>query len=197
MVKPPHRPGWGSFSPLDAAIEVLADGTGKAVLVIRGESMRPTLAPGDEVQVDLAPGRLRFGDLLLFRQADYLVVHRFLGPARRPDGSPCLRTRGDGRIALDPALDRGAVRGRAIAARRKNEWRTLTGAAPRAWGIAVAGHALFWSAAAVVVGWEPLRRIVAGIDRGLLLAADGIAFKIVHGSVPDPRGAPSKARENG
>ncbi len=186
MVKPPHRPGGGSFSPLDAAMDLLADRTGRAVLVVRGDSMRPTLTAGDEVQIDLTPGKLHFGDLLLFRQADYLVVHRYLGSARRPDGTRCLRTRGDGRSLLDPPVDPAAVRGRAVAATRASRWRTLSGAGSRAWAVGVGAHDLLWAALAFFASFEPLRRIVAAVDRGLLLAADTIAFKIVHRVVSDP-----------
>jgi hypothetical protein len=172
---------------LDGAIGLLRDGAASAVLGIVGDSMRPTLLPGDEVRVDLSPRPPRFGELLLFRQADYLVVHRYLGPARRPDGTPCLRTRGDGRIVLDPALDPAGVRGRAVAFRRGGAWRTLQGAGPRAWAIAVGAHAWFWSALASVL---PVRRVAAAADRGLLLAASALAFKIVHRVEPGPSGAP-------
>ena len=72
---------------LDAAVDLMGRaGRGGRVQVV-GESMRPTLAPGDVLAVDFSPGTPRRGDLLLFRLAGvdencFLVghqVHRLAG----------------------------------------------------------------------------------------------------------------------
>ena len=52
---------------------------------------------------------------MLYRQLDYLVVHRMLGSAWLAGGGPGLRTRGDGKPGLDPPLDARQVRGRVVA----------------------------------------------------------------------------------
>src|SRR5262249_55860217 len=102
---PPRRPGGGSFFPpmsqpedVDSRVgdvaELLVRSGGEGTITIRGESMVPTLAAGCAVRVRFGARKPRFGDLIVFRQANYLAVHRYLGPARS-GGRPRLRTRGD------------------------------------------------------------------------------------------------------
>ena len=172
---------------LAAAVELLGpDGKG-VVLDVTGDSMVPTLRSGDAVRVALGRGRMRFGDVLVFVQADSVVVHRYLGPARDRAGRPCLRTRGDGRSNLDPALDPGHVLGRVVSVRRDGAWWSLEGAGARSYGAAAAVHDLFWAAAALVGprGWA-LR-----LDRALLRRADALLFRALHvraaaPAFPDP-----------
>ena len=82
---------------------------------------------------------------------------------------------------------------RAVAFHREGTWRRLTGAAPRAWAVAVGAHDLFWSALAIVLPGKA----VTALDRGLLLAASAIAFKIVHRVDARPPGAPGRSERPG
>lgn len=176
---------------LDAAVQLLGEsGRGGSVRVL-GTSMKPTLAEGETLAVEFSPASLRRGDLLLFRQADYLVVHRLLGPARFPDGRPCLRTRGDARIALDPPVDPDRVVGRVTAVLRSRSWRSFRGAGARRYALAVAWHDLFWAFAGVVARRAdrlpralglpgPLHGWTARADRALLRLAHRSLFDLVH-----------------
>ena len=154
--------------------------------------MIPTLLPGQRVVVeftDADPGR---GELILFRQADYQVVHRVLGPAVSQDGRACLRTRGDHLPGLDPVVDRARVLGRVVSVEEaEGSWWDLRGGAAPAYGLAVALHDLFWAVAAVAAAradaglvrvglGELLRRQVVGWDRRLLRLAHRVFFPLCH-----------------
>ncbi|HKQ62516.1 MAG TPA: S24/S26 family peptidase, partial [Candidatus Polarisedimenticolaceae bacterium] len=123
MSAPPGR----GVELLDAAVELLGRAGRRGTVRVQGQSMTPTLASGQTLGVEFAPEALRRGDLLLFRQQDYLVVHRLLGPASFPDGRRCWRTRGDGMLALDPPVDPARVVGRVVAVQLGEEWRSLEG----------------------------------------------------------------------
>jgi hypothetical protein len=189
---------------LDAAIELLVDGGATGVFQVLGDSMLPTLAPGAEVRVVAATRPPRFGDLLLFRQADYLAVHRFLGTASDRDGATCFRTRGDGRIGLDPPLYLAGIRGRVVALSRAGGWRSVEGGGARAYAVAVALHDLTWAAAGVWLarldarlgGRErggALHSAAAAFDRALLTVADRLLFRLLHRATARPgvRGEPA------
>jgi len=176
---------------LDAAVQLLGEsGRGGSVRVL-GTSMAPTLLEGETLAVEFAPSALRRGDLLLFRQADYLVVHRLLGPARFADGRPCLRTRGDARIALDPPVDPVRVVGRVTAVLRSRSWRSFRGAGARGYALAVAWHDLFWAFAGVVASRAdrllralrlpgPFHGWTAATDRALLHVVHRALFDLLH-----------------
>ncbi len=171
--------------------------------------MEPTLGPGAALWVEFEPDRLRFGDLVLFRQADYLVAHRYLGRWRERDGRPSLRTRGDARPVLDPAVEPSGVLGRAVGALRPDGWRSLEGARARAYARCLALHALAWTwaggaarrleeALARAGARVPLREAAARTDARLLRAADRLLFDRLHPAMPAPPGAtPPAARAVG
>jgi len=184
---------------LDAAVELMGQSSGRGTFRVSGESMTPTLAPGSLVAVDLSQASLRRGDILLFRQADYLTVHRLLGRARFPDGSPCLRTRGDGRNRLDPPLDRSDVHGRVFAVLLDGGWRDLRSGRGRLYAKALAFHDLAWAAAGVLaarfdrrVGREgspgPLERAAEAADRLLLGLFHRLLFSGFHPRIAAPEG---------
>jgi hypothetical protein len=186
------RDGGGGW--VDKAVELLAAESGESMFRVRGSdnSMRPTLEPGARVLVRFAPERLCRGDLLLFRQADYYVVHRLLGRARFPDGRRCLRTRGDRTTRLDPPLDPGDVVGRAEIVESRHGWRSLRGLRPRIYAGGAALHDLCWAGIGVLVEraggvLRPVRPLVASLDRGLLYVAHLVAFRLLHPRVEEPR----------
>jgi hypothetical protein len=182
---------------LDAAVDLMGRaGRGGRVQVV-GESMRPTLAPGDVLAVDFSPGPPSRGDLLLFRQAGYLVVHRLLGPARFPDGRPSHRTRGDGVIALDPHVDPADVVGRVIAFRGPDGWRDLRGVGGRVYAWMIAWHDFTWAAAGVLArrlirrsgdraSWFRPVAWAQKADRLFLTLAHRVFFRLLHRRVAEP-----------
>jgi hypothetical protein len=179
---PPHL--------VDAALRLLPPGT-PGTLPIQGHSMEPTLPHGSEIVVDFNARAFRRGDLVVFRQGREVVVHRYLGRARFPDGRPCLRTRGDGLLYLDPHLAPENVLGKVLLLRRAGIWRDLRGRGPRLYAGLLAWHDYFWAACGVLVeraqggrrsGWRLARRL----DRALLRRADVALFTRVHREVCPP-----------
>jgi hypothetical protein len=184
---------------LDTAVELMGRSGARGTLRVRGESMTPTLRPGELVAVDFSQASPQRGDILLFRQVDYLTVHRLLGTARSPDGSPCLRTRGDGRHRLDPALDRSRVHGRVFAVLKGDGWRDMSSGRARLYGRAMALHDLAWAGAGVLaarfdslVGLGGERRFLeaatAFLDQRLLALVHRILFSVVHTRIDRPEG---------
>lgn len=183
-----------SASVIAAAVELLGRESGQAVLRTRGTSMAPTFLDGAAVEVAFGPG-FRFGDVLLFRQNDYLVVHRCLGRTRTRAGIPCLRARGDGISRLDPPVGEAAVLGRVIAVERPDGWRSLRGGLARSYAVLAALHDLAWAAIVHLVGrWagSDWRDRAVRADRAFLRFADGIAFRPAHRRIPRPEGIPER-----
>ena len=174
------------------AVELLTTEGGESLFRVResDHSMQPTLEPGTRLLVRFRTAPLRRGDLVLFRQADYLVIHRLLGQARSPDGRPCLRTRGDWTPGVDPPLAPADVVGRAVTVETRHGWRSLEGARARTYALGAALHDLFWAGVGVVVdraGLHPVRPLVTALDRGLLRVAHLAAFRLLHPRVEAPR----------
>lgn len=193
---------------LDAAVELMGRHGRGGTVRVRGTSMVPTLHEGQLLAVEFSPERPARGDMLLFRQVDYLVVHRLLGPARYPDGRPCLRTRGDGLLNLDPHVDRSRVVGRVIAIEDGGGWRSVRGGPARLYGACLAWHDLFWAVMGVAgeIGERrlgklririPFRLWIGAIDRGLLRIVHFLFFRLVHRSIPKPAEAGEEAASPG
>lgn len=187
---------------LDAAIALLGRGGRRGILSMTGESMGPTLRSGERVLVEFEARDIARGDLVLYRQLDYLVVHRVLGPATR-EVDPALRTRGDGSPGLDPPLERSRIRGRVVALERDGTWYRLDGGAAAAYALGVALHDLTWAglhAVAVALDRRLGRtgapgfaaRAVAAADRGLLGLAHRVLFRWAH---PRSSHAPPRSRD--
>ena len=124
MASPPSQPN-GVIR--DQALRFMLERRGAAIVpVTAGEtSMVPHLYGGDAVLAVPLGRPPAPGDLLLYRQQDYWVVHRCLGTATGPDGAPGFRTRGDGRNVLDPHLLSDNILARVVALRRAGQWSSL------------------------------------------------------------------------
>jgi hypothetical protein len=183
---------------LQAAVELLARDARTGTVEVRGSSMLPSLRPGQRLAVEFACGEPRRGDLLLFRQADYLAVHRLLGPARpTTEGERRLRTRGDGQLGLDPPLDPARVLGRVTAVGDDGAWWSLDGFRARVYARCLARHDLFWAGLGVLARTMdrglgrsradgPLSFLTGRLDRGLLGVAHALMFRICHLRIPPP-----------
>jgi hypothetical protein len=161
---------------------------GEAVVVVRpgDTSMVPHLRGGDAVlavPLEAPPGR---GDLLLYRQSDYWVVHRCLGRAVARDGREGLRTRGDGRNSLDPLLAPEDVLASVTAVRRGGVWRSLQSRRARVYARLMAWHDLSWAAAGVVGRKVGLGRAVSAIDLLSLRLSVPLAFPLFHRRIARP-----------
>jgi hypothetical protein len=174
------------MSVVDEAIGLLADRGLPVTLTVTSDSMTPTLPPASSIRVAPGGDPLRRGEILVFRQAGYLVVHRFLGRSSRSRTS--LRARGDSARPLDPPIAAEHVVGRVVAVRRGEEWRSLAGSGARAYGAALAWHGLFWSWLRSRTGTAGLGSLVEGADRALVGAADRVFFRLAHRRIEAPPG---------
>jgi hypothetical protein len=172
----------------EQALQLMLAERGAAVLAVADgdTSMVPHLRGGDAVLAVPLVAPPGAGDLLLYRQQDYWVVHRCLGWAVSPDGRRGLRTRGDGRNEFDPRLASEDVRARVVALRRGGAWRSLQGAPARAYARLIAWHDLFFAAAGILARQAGLRRAVAAIDRGTLRFWVSLVFPLVHRRIAPP-----------
>lgn len=166
-------------------------------MLVQGSSMIPTLIEGQHLHTVFSEFHPKPGDLLLFRQVDYLVVHRYLGRCRTREGQPAFRTRGDGRLFLDPAVLPEKVVGLVVAARYGERWLSFRGTRARWYGRAVAAHCFGWTAVGVVARKadrlfarlklpEPWVRSAEFLDRLALGCAHVLFFRISHREVPAP-----------
>ena len=181
-----------STAMLAAAAELIGKSGSLGAVAVSGSSMLPTFARVERLAVEFSPTKLAFGDVVVFRQGGTLVVHRLVQRQRR-GGSSRLRTRGDGRIALDPWVDPAAVIGRVLAIGYDDgSWRNLRNLRARFYGRALALHGLAWGGlgAALVKfggrGGAELRRRLGRLDHFNLRLAHGLFFRGMHPCVPQP-----------
>lgn len=111
----PHSLLEGSFPMHDAERVALAAESlrwsGRLRLRVRGESMLPTLWPGDVVEiVRCAMSDVEAGDIVLAHHEGRFFVHRFLGRCR-PEG---FLLRGDSMTGPDPCFPSEALIGRLV-----------------------------------------------------------------------------------
>jgi signal peptidase I len=85
---------------LDELWEELYNKTGQQWARVSSGSMRPLIRPGDRVLIErVQVGRVRFGDVVLFKSEGQRTVHRIVGSVRRPDGLALLE-KGDLNAAI-------------------------------------------------------------------------------------------------
>lgn len=185
MSNRPSHPTW--VQQEQGLALLLSERGGAVVLIAEGDaSMRPHLAGGDAVLAVPAAGTPRRGDLLLYRQQDYWVVHRCLGRVTTKDGRNGFRTRGDGRNELDPLLSPGDIRARVVALRRGGAWRSLDGMPARAYARMMAWHDTAWAAVGVAARSAGVAPVVASIDLLVLRLAVPVAFPLFHRRMSPP-----------
>jgi hypothetical protein len=183
-----------------AAVELMGRAGRQGTVLVQGESMRPTLRPGQLLAVEFSPGATARGDMLVFRQGETLLVHRLVGPAPALEGRPRLRTRGDGVLVFDPPVELDRVVARVVAFKDGERWRSTRHRAARAYARCLAWHDLFWGAVGVVlrrlenrlktsrIGLR-LRPVARAVDRLLLRCVHHLLFKRMHPTVAKPDGA--------
>lgn len=169
------------------AVSLLARSGEEIWVPVVGDSMRPFLDDGDRVAVRPGRFRPRLGELAIFRQADYVVLHRLLGPVRGAGEEGPYRARGDGRSRLDPPVSASAVLARAAAIDTGRGLFRLDGTGARLYAVAVGLHALAWGAIAAAVRPAGAEEAVARLDRACLSAAHALCFRLLHRRLPPGR----------
>jgi signal peptidase I len=95
----------------ELAGEVLGS-SGRVRLQVMGWSMLPTIFPGDTVLIERATSeRVSKGDIVLFRRARGLVVHRVSGTSDSA-GDLQIITQGDGMARPDPPISSSQLLGK-------------------------------------------------------------------------------------
>ncbi|MEE9911668.1 MAG: signal peptidase I [Deltaproteobacteria bacterium] len=80
---------------LSSLIFLVREANREITLDIQGTSMLPFFEQGDRITVKaVAPGKLRTGDVILFRQNEQLIAHRLIWKKRRGIGR-CYCQKGD------------------------------------------------------------------------------------------------------
>jgi hypothetical protein len=111
MLEDPSAVRWSWSGERSAlAAEALRRG-GHLRMHVRGESMLPSVWPGDTVEIAVCElEQIQPGEIVLALRADRLFLHRFLAH-RRPDG---FLLRGDAMAAPDPVFPATAFHGRLV-----------------------------------------------------------------------------------
>jgi Peptidase S24-like len=98
-------------------------GRGRLRLRVHGESMLPTLWPGEVVEIEgCPPEEVRPGEIVLARRDGRLFLHRLVAPCA-PNG---FRLRGDSMPGADPPYPPEALLGR-LARRADVKWSRAVG----------------------------------------------------------------------
>ncbi|HET8946949.1 MAG TPA: SLBB domain-containing protein, partial [Candidatus Polarisedimenticolia bacterium] len=106
----------------EPVLEALLQGGLDVSLPVRGDSMRPTLVPGDRIVVAPCLGLPRPGEILVRRAAAGIMAHRLVTVALE-EGRRLYRTQGDNEPGLDEGCRREELLGRVVAVIR--DGRTL------------------------------------------------------------------------
>jgi polysaccharide export outer membrane protein len=101
----------------EPVLEALLQGGLDVSLPVRGDSMRPTLLPGDRIVVAPCLGLPRPGEILVRRAAAGIVAHRLVTVAME-EGRRLYRTQGDNEAGLDDGCRREELLGRVVAVLR-------------------------------------------------------------------------------
>jgi hypothetical protein len=102
---------------------------GGGLLPVSGRSMRPTFEEAARVWMEPA-NDARFGDLLVYSNGEFLIVHRVVAV----HAGPLYRTKGDGLPHLDPRLvPAEQVLGRVVVIERGGARYRIDGAGGRAY----------------------------------------------------------------
>jgi hypothetical protein len=133
----PAHPGWSAVRSALVADVLRSNGGLQVRLLLRGESMLPTLWPGDVVAIESCSiDDARPGEIVLALRDDRFVLHRLIAPGTAKG----FLLRGDSMPDLDPLFPPEALVGRLV---RRNSFLGRTRFATnwcgmawsRAWGM--------------------------------------------------------------
>ncbi len=132
--------------------------SGRLRLQLRGESMLPTLWPGDVVEVascsvdDVCPG-----EIVLALRAGRFFLHRFV--TRRPDG---FLLRGDSMPASDAQFSHEELLGRLVCRAEQGQWQGQRGDPDRAQPV-LPLHAWSWALGQLLCHCGPAHRLALSL----------------------------------
>ena len=85
---------------------------------VKGDSMRPLFNTDSLVQFAFCPiDLLRRGDVVVFKEGQSLVCHRFFSKVRLNE-SLFLKVKGDAALSFDPLVDSGCFLGKVVYLRK-------------------------------------------------------------------------------
>lgn len=102
-----------SSDVVDATLDIWGKVGKRSQIRITGNSMRPLFRAGDRILIQHGVDGFRRGDVLVFRVADQIVVHRLLD-IRADQNRSYLLTKGDSVLRPDPWFSCDQVIGRVI-----------------------------------------------------------------------------------
>ena len=105
-----------NITKIELAAEVL-DRFGSGRLQVQGSSMLPSLRPGDEVELRSPSQQIEVGDVVAYRRADRLFVHRVVERNCRGE----LVTRGDTLPQADAPVSESELLGVVSSVRRRGK----------------------------------------------------------------------------
>ncbi|MFC2037352.1 hypothetical protein ACFLYD_05200 [Chloroflexota bacterium] len=148
-----------------AVAEIIEDqNTPRFRFRIQGQSMVPTLHPGDEVVVERAALEvLHPGDLVLLQNGGQPLLHRLLG-IRHQDGRRFLLTGGDHQRCTDPLFPEHVLIGRAVSVVREDQMLQLPAGRWRAWRHRA--RLALWTVGRQLRTWLPLLLLAAALAFG-------------------------------
>jgi polysaccharide biosynthesis/export protein len=118
----PETPG--AALETEPVLEALLQGGLDVSFPVRGDSMRPTLLPGDRIVVAPCLGLPRPGEILVLRAEAGIVAHRLVTVVME-NGRRLYRTQGDNEPGLDPGCRREDLLGRVVAFVRDGRTQTI------------------------------------------------------------------------
>lgn len=135
---------------LEAASDIWSRLGSQHAIPVSGQSMWPTIRDGDRVWIAHGSDRVSRDDVIVYRTAGRLIVHRVVSIHRNGEHRR-FTTRGDNSGHRDAPVELGQVVGQVIAVERRGcTWRMPTGDRRwLSWGVA-------WAVARLYAVWGRL-----------------------------------------
>jgi signal peptidase I len=118
-----------SDSVVSTALDAWAEAGKRSVITVTGQSMRPLLRDGAAVVIEHGATGIGFGDVVLFRQKETLMVHRVVRVCTKGQQRQYM-TKGDRCLRYDPQrLDEDQIIGRLIGVvkgKKVTSWQTTS-----------------------------------------------------------------------
>lgn len=104
---------------LEASLDLFQQAHQQVWLPFVGASMLPYIREGDMILVQPTIRPIRFGDVIVFKQAGRLIAHRVVFIKKHGD-TRIYRTKGDNLYSLDAPIPHSVVRGRIVCIQKED-----------------------------------------------------------------------------
>lgn len=101
---------------LDVVLSIWKEQGDTSTCKLSGFSMAPLLQHGDTLLIEHRPGKVRIGDVIIFKASEKLLVHRVIHKKRTKDGEFIL-AKGDQSRVIDQPITPGQVIGKVLEVR--------------------------------------------------------------------------------